>query len=89
MMDCPQGHSSDHGIATHHWDTSLAISRRPNTPYRDSVNKSVSAVADPFGFDSDVIGPNDGFALLLVQDFHGEQGDDLDTNDNGLLDYYP
>lgn len=71
-----------------YWDRTLNPSLVPRTPFGDSVNQAVSAVADPplLG-NSDI--PDSSFSLLLVRDFTGFVDEDLDENDDGVLDRRP
>ena len=71
-----------------YWDRSLTPNVEPNTPYTE-VNGNITAVGDPAELQMDDIGPNDSFAMLLVRNFSGQIGDDLDTDDNGVLEVFP
>ncbi|MCB1096112.1 MAG: hypothetical protein KDN22_11100 [Verrucomicrobiae bacterium] len=57
-------------------------------PWSASIENDTRA-ADPSGLGDDNIGPNSAFSLLLVRNFTGQQDDDLDVDNNGVLDTTP
>jgi hypothetical protein len=59
------------------------------TPYGVEVS-ALSNREDPSGYDAGDIGRDkDGFAMLIVRDFTGVRGQDLDTDDDGTLNTKP
>ncbi len=70
-----------------YWDRSLFPQFSPNTPFDNfKVDNQLTAVGDPPDLGNDNIGPNDSFTLVLVRNFTGSVGDDLDDNNDGVLD---
>lgn len=59
------------------------------TPYGAEVS-ALTNREDPSGYDAgDIARNNDGFVMLIVRDFTGVRGQDLDSDDNGGLETKP
>lgn len=48
---------------------------------------AATAVADPVGMGNSDIGSNDGLTILLVSNFNGVKGQDVDVDDDNILDW--